>query len=109
MAWENEGRYYTRSRRVCGLVVRQYVDSGDLGALGAFDDAKERFERKLRRALQEAEHDSDKAQEKAMTDYFKGVDAALAESLLAAGYHQHKGQWRRRRGTKESSNEPGDK
>jgi hypothetical protein len=42
MAWDKDGRYYTRSRLVNGQVVREYVGGGEAGALIADLDAIER-------------------------------------------------------------------
>jgi hypothetical protein len=110
MGWENRlrgGRYYTRSRKVGGRVVREYVGTGLIAELSAQMDAEEREERVQARAAVRAERDRDRAQEKALTDYCRTVGEVLAEALLAAGYHKHKGQWRRKRGTEERGNRPG--
>lgn len=98
-AREGEGHYYTRSKRVGGRVVREYVGTGEEAALIAQLDAMERLERKQAQAILKAERDSDRVQETALVDYYKAVDEVLTESLLAAGYHKHKGQWRRKCGT----------
>jgi len=111
MGWESRkggGRYYTRSRKIGGRVVREYVGTGLIAELSAQTDEIERQERDQAQAILKAERDSDRAQEAALADYCKAVDEVLTEALLAAGYHKHKGQWRRKRGTEESSNRPGD-
>ena len=78
-----------------------------MAALIALMEAEEREEREKAQAAMKAARDSDRAQEKALTDYCRTVGEVLTEALLAAGYHKHKGQWRRRRGTKEDNNRPG--
>lgn len=102
MAWENRGRYYTRSTRIGGRVFREYVGCDEVANFIANCDRLEREQRRAKAAVMKAARDSDRAQEEAMADYFKNVDAVLAEAFVAAGYHQHRGQWRRIRGTTES-------
>lgn len=101
MAWEMRGRYgpyYTRSRKVGGRVVREYVGGGPLGQLAARIDAEERAERhakaeELRAELARLDELGD------ITDAVcKMADGLLRTTLEAAGYHQHKRrEWRRRR------------
>jgi hypothetical protein len=95
MGWKtiNGHEYYYRSRRVGGRVVSEYVGKGDSGAvfaaLAALDAEDKEDERRHRR--QEVEHD-------------RALDRVVAEArdlavavLKAAGFHQHKGEWRKRR------------
>src|SRR4051812_23701473 len=101
MAWEHPRRgrpYYTRSRKVAGRVVREYVGGGVLGELAARYDAAIRADRAAKNrawsatAVRFAELDADIA----LID--EAVRAVVVSELEAAGYHQHgRGEWRRRR------------
>ncbi len=109
MGWETRargGRYYTRSKKVGGRVVREYVGTGRVAALAAEIDAVERCEREHASAQLRAERDKERSQEATLIDYCRNTDAIMEQALLAAGYHKHKGQWRRKHGTKEE-NRPG--
>jgi len=102
MGWETRargGRYYTRSKKIGGRVVREYLGTGRVAELTAQMDAVERQEREQAQVAAKAERDTDRAQEAALIDYCKAIDAIADEALLAAGYHKHNGQWRRKRGT----------
>ena len=102
MGWERRergGLYYTRSRRVDGRVVREYVGRGLVGELVARLDAAERKRRSARRAASRRRDDAlDDAD--AATRALCEVSELLARaSLLLAGYRRHdRGAWRRRRG-----------
>ena len=100
MAWERRERgerYYTRSRKVGGRVVREYVGGGLVGELAARTDA-EVWERREAEAVEGS----------AEVQRLEGLVAPVVElcdvaeilaqaHLIAAGCHRHKGEWRRRR------------
>ncbi len=102
MGWDR-GRYYTRSERVNGRVVRQYVGCGKAGELAAEMDARERAQRKA----EAQENREEQARYQALDDQLAALDE-LADmmsraALVAAGYHQHhRGEWRRKRVRKEN-------
>ena len=99
MGWETRrgrGRYYTRSRREGGRVVREYVGTGPIAELAAQADALHRQLRAVERAQRQA------VRMLAAPPELQRLDRLVMElyraSLLVAGYHQHaRGAWRRRR------------
>ncbi len=98
MAWDKTGLYYSRSRKVNGRVVREYVGSGRVAELAAQLDAIAREKREARRAearARRAEVDALDAPLDALNDLAELVASA---ALVAAGFRQHKrGEWRKRR------------
>jgi hypothetical protein len=104
MGWESRrgrGRYYTRSRKVNGRVVREYVGGGLVGALAAREDETRRRMRDAERAALEADRDAFEAAAAAHDAFARAADALMTAALVAAGYHRHdRGQWRKRRAIK---------
>ena len=91
------GRYCYKSRREGGRVVTEYLGSGDLAQAIADLDYWERKARKLRQERERAAQDRERAIDRDI-DAAGDLLRALAQGvLLASGYHQHKGQWRKRR------------
>ena len=101
MAWETRrgrGRYYTRSRRVNGRVVREYVGSGEVAEVIAQLDALDREERRQMEEAFRAECERLDAADRAAGEFSALVDTLAQGALVAAGYRQHnRGEWRRRR------------
>lgn len=102
MGWETRthgGRYYTRSWRRNGRVIREYIGAGEAGEQAAAFDALTRDQRQGERAERLCEHSRLDDADAALTAWSAWVEAQLREALTAAGYHQHKrGEWRRKRG-----------
>jgi len=102
MGWERRprgGSYYTRSRKVGGRVVREYVGGGLIGELAAAQDAEARAERETERAAWQAERERYAALDGALANLDAATDAATRAALAGAGYYQHhRGEWRRRGG-----------
>ncbi len=101
MSWEERngsGRYYTRSRREGGRIVREYVGTGPVAEVIARRDEAER-----RRREEEAKAWREERERMEALDTEVGEVDDLAELLtraafLAAGYRQHdRGEWRRPR------------
>jgi hypothetical protein len=101
MGWESRGGsgpYYYRKVRRGGRVVSEYVGRGEDAALialfdGAAHDSRE-AEAEDRRAARQKEAETDAR----LDALVREAEAAASARLVELGYHQHKRQWRRRRG-----------
>jgi hypothetical protein len=100
MAWERRergGLYYTRSKRVAGRVVREYLGCGPAARVHAERDARLRAEREALRTQRRCER-NELAKGRAAVSAFSGALESLLElALEEGGIHKHKGEWRRRR------------
>jgi hypothetical protein len=103
MGWD-KGRYYTRSKKVNGRVVREYVGTGRLADLVARMDALERQQREAERAARQAERAELEALDAPLNELNDLADLVARAALVAAGYHRHKrGEWRRRRAQRDET------
>jgi hypothetical protein len=101
MSWETRergGRYYTRSYRVNGRIVRDYFGNGP-GALAISQmDEGRRMEEQAGRLTWKLKREEIEAVDALVKGYCAAVEAFTRETLEAAGYHRPKrGQWRKRR------------
>ena len=103
MAWETRqrgGRYYTRSKKVDGRVIREYVGTGLVGELAAAADARARAQRQAQKAAWRTECERIELASAPLEEFCDVVETLAQVSLLLAGYHRHhRGEWRRKRGT----------
>ena len=108
MAWEKRergGPYYTRSRKVDGRVVREYVGGGILGEIAARMDAHERRQREEAATFWREEREHLEALDGLMEELWEAAEVLSRAALLASGYHQHKrGEWRKKRGDQSPEN-----
>jgi hypothetical protein len=101
MGWETrrgQGRYYTRSRKVNGRVIREYVGTGLVAELAAEQDAEVRAQRLA--ARERLQHEATRWASAAapLNELSQVLDGLTAAALIAAGYHRHhRGAWRKRR------------
>jgi hypothetical protein len=103
VAWEHRergGRYYTRSRRSPedGRVLREYVGSGPLAELAAEEDRKKRELAEAERKREKTELEHLKALIAPVEELSEAAEILAHAHLIAAGYHRHKGEYRRARG-----------
>lgn len=95
---ERGGRYYTRSRKVDGRMVREYVGCGVLGEIAALEDEYERRVREEEAAYLREEGERLDALEEPVDELCETAEVLARAALVAAGYHQHnRGEWRKRR------------
>ena len=103
MGWER-GKYYTRSRKVKGRVVREYVGGGEVGELIARIDLLAREERESEAADRRAARAELESTSAKISDLGRLCDLLARAALFAAGYRQHnRGEWRKQRGTQTAS------
>jgi hypothetical protein len=101
VAWERRergGRYYTRSRREGGRVVREYVGGGLAGELAAEEDRIRRELAEKQREREKEEMERLKALAAPVLEVSEAAEILAHAHLIAAGYHRHKGEYRRARG-----------
>ena len=98
MAWETRGggTYYYQKHRIGRRVVSEYVGRGSLSQLVAEVDALDRAERQERRAQLRANRQREKELDDIVNQACAACSEAIAAVLEAAGFHKHKGQWRKR-------------
>jgi hypothetical protein len=101
MGWETRrgsGRYYTRSRKVNGRIIREYVGTGFVAELAAQQDAEARAQRRAERERLQREATRWAAIAAPLVQLSQLLDGLTVAALIAAGYHQHhRGAWRKRR------------
>jgi hypothetical protein len=98
MGWDRDGRYYTRSRKVNGRVVREYVGKGAIAEMAALLDADHRAQREEQKAARREEQSRLEAQDAEVSALDQAADLLTRAALVAAGYRLHnRGEWRKRR------------
>ena len=98
MGWD-KGRYYTRSRKVNGRVVREYVGRGPAADLAAYVDSVAREIRAEEAANRKAAMDSLTQFDQDVRQLCQAADVLGRAVLVGSGYRQHKkGEWRKTRG-----------
>lgn len=99
MGWERRWnkRYYYRARKVNGRVVKEYVGTGEVAELAARLDA----EAANVRALQRVERLRTRAEleelDATLEEIDRAVDTVVSAAMALAGFHRHRGEWRRKR------------
>ena len=95
MGWDSTGRYYYRSVWTAAGPRRVYIGGGLIGKLAAMQDGEERAQRAGLDAQRRQERAEDAATDKAIDAQYGRLRGAVWALLLAAGWYQHKREWRR--------------
>ncbi len=101
MGWERRrrgGQYYTRSRKIGGRVIREYIGTGPLAEIASKLDAIEREERTVEAERRRRHQERLESADAAVDALCHSAEVLARVALLAAGYHRHdRGEWRKRR------------
>jgi len=101
MGWEQRRgqQYYYRKRREGGRVISEYIGQGQLAKQIAARDAQAQTQR--------AEEQTRLAEHQRVEETLRRLEALTAAltraTLLAEGYHTHRGEWRKKRRGKKSN------
>jgi hypothetical protein len=100
VGWEQRKRgtsYYTRSKRVDGRVVREYLGGGVLGQLAAQLDECERRLQAEEAAYWKEERERLEWSASFVRELEEAAEILTRAHLIAGGLHKRHGEWRRLR------------
>jgi hypothetical protein len=99
VAWELQGnrRYYYRSRREGRRVRREFLGRGPEAELAAALTEFRRRQRQAQRDARRADRERWVAASAPLGRLIALTELLTEAALAAAGYHGHKGEWRKRR------------
>ncbi len=99
MGWERRGNYsyYYRKMRIAGRVRSVYVGQGEIAVLTARLDKMQREEREAQRANERQEQRGFDSLDQSIDNWAQLTSTLTEAVLIAAGFHQHKRQWRKQK------------
>ena len=99
VGWEYRGNrlYYYHKKRIGQRVVSEYVGTGLAGEIAEIFDGEDRRETEHKRRELRKLKTSAQAIDSQVSQVDKYTRAIAQACLLLAGYHTHKGQWRKLR------------
>ena len=100
MGWEQRGNnhYYYRKERDGSRVRSVYVGGGETALLIAQLEVLQREEAQERREGERHELAKHEQQDATIEAASRLIDTIKEAALIAAGFHTHKRQWRKKRG-----------
>jgi hypothetical protein len=96
----NGRSYYYESRRVGGRVLKQYCGAGACAVLMAQCEMETRQERNAERDSQKCRLLRQQKRTAKLREWLADAARVTADAMEAAGWHQHKHEWRRKRGAR---------
>ena len=108
MGWECRGssQYYYRKIRRGRRVVSEYVGAGEFAILTALLDEEQRAERQEQQEAERRRREEADQIDHELARFDDTLRLLTTIMLEEAGYHRHKGQWRKQRhGRRQSTNE----
>jgi hypothetical protein len=108
MGWEEGPRgrpFYTRTLRVGGRRVRQYLGSGPQAQAAAAADALRRAQRQAEAAARRRERDRLRAVDGLVLQLCEAANLVASAALAASGFRKHGGEWRAKRHGGDERNE----
>ena len=99
MAWEERkvNRYYYRKERDGDRVRSVYVGNDEVAAVIADVETADKERRKGLRAIERGDREEQQAIDKQIDEVISLARLLADAAMIEAGYHRHKGQWRKRR------------
>ena len=99
MGWEKRGakRYYYQKRRIGRRVVSEYMPCAMLAGMLQEMHDEWRIGEQLLGGVERAHREREMKIEARLDEAESRLRTILDASLLGAGFHEHRGQWRRRR------------
>jgi macrodomain Ter protein organizer (MatP/YcbG family) len=92
------GKYYVRKKWRDGHCISEYIGAGQVADALEQLDAAERARREEKQAAWRWLRESEQAIDSQMLEAIDVIRMLTRATLIATGYHTHKGQWRKRRG-----------
>lgn len=99
MAWEQRrgNSYYYRKKREGGRVRSEYIGSGIAAQMYAENVVGARRQQATERANAKLTRHSEAVIDRQLADVEVALFNIIKAALHNAGFHQHKGQWRKKR------------
>jgi hypothetical protein len=93
----DDNLYYYRSVRDGEKIRRVYVGAGEFACIFAEGDLLRRTNRKAQREEERAELERLEALAAPLEELSEAAEVLAHAYLVAAGFHEHRGEWRRTR------------